>query len=174
MIDCAASGKAPNDRSSGLLARVKIDFKSCRLEASQNYRVRVMPETNGVWSVTLTHRAWNGLLYAHVHERIVRVLHIDKPPCLGHDPVSRGLAARIAFTKSSGDTPKPCALVPRKKRSTRSFSSCSLNGTSSNIISSFGRLSSGIRKKSPEIFADSIRPSASLNRTLSSFPPGAL
>src|SRR6266852_165529 len=59
MIDGAASSKAPNDRSSGLLARVKIDFESCRLEASQNYRVRVMPETNGVWSLTFTHRAWN-------------------------------------------------------------------------------------------------------------------
>src|SRR5260370_18277249 len=174
MIDCAASGKAPNDRSSGLLARVKIELKSARMEAAQNDRVRVMPATDSVRSLTLPHRAWNGLLHAHVHERIVPVFHIHKPPCLGHDPASPDFAASIAFTKSSGDTPKPCALVPRKKRSTSSFSSCSLNGTSSNIISSFGRLSSGIRKKSPEIFADSIRPSASLNRTLSSFPPGAL
>src|SRR5438445_8480386 len=133
-----------------------------------------MPETNSVWSLTLTNRTRNSLLHAHVHERIVSVLHIDQSPSLHQDPDSPGLAASIALTKSSGATPRPRAPVPRKKRSTRSFSSFSLNGTSSSIISSFGRLSSGIRKKSPEIFADSIRPSASLDPTFRSFPPAPL
>src|SRR2546430_7400845 len=109
-----------------------------------------MPETNSVWSLTLTNRTRNSLLHAHVHERIVSVLHIDQSPSLHQDPDSPGFAASIALTKSSGATPRPRAPVPRKKRSTRSFSSFSLNGTSSSIISSFGRLSSGIRKKSPE------------------------
>src|SRR5690242_12882500 len=133
-----------------------------------------MPETDRVRRLAFSDRSWNSLLHTHVPVRIVPVLHIDQSPSLHQDPSSQGLAASIALTKSSGATPKPCAPVPRKKRSTRSFNSFSRNGTSSNIISSFTRLSSGIRKKSPEIFADSILPSASLNRILSSFPPGAL
>src|SRR5438094_7430604 len=102
MIDCAASSKAPNNRSSGLLARAKIDFKSCRLEASQNYRVRDMPETNGVWSLTLTHRAWNGLLHAHVHEWIFPVLHIDQSPSLHHVAASPGRAPSFALPNTYG------------------------------------------------------------------------
>src|SRR5207245_1017261 len=174
MIDCSSPSKTPNHSSPSLFTRVKIDLERCGLETAQNYCVRVMPETNSVRSLTLTNSPRNSLLYAHVHERIVPVLQIDEPPSLHQATNSPGFAASIALTKSSGATPRPCALVPRKKRSTRSFSSFSLNGTSSSIVSSFARLSSGIRKKSPEIFADSIRPPVSLNRTLSNFPPGAL
>src|SRR2546426_6116562 len=133
-----------------------------------------MPETNSVRSLTLTHRPWNSLLHTHVHERIVPVLHIDQSPSLHQHSGPPDFAASIALTKSSGATPRACALVPRKKRSTRSFSSFSFNGTSSNIFSSLGKLSSGIRKKSPDNFTDSIRSPISLKRTLRSFPPSAL
>src|SRR5437870_3826670 len=66
-----------------------------------------MPETNSVWSLTLTNRTRNSLLHAHVHERIVSVLHIDQSPSLHQDPDSPGFAASIALTKSSGATPRP-------------------------------------------------------------------
>src|SRR3989442_13170832 len=112
-----------------------------------------MPETNSVRSLTLTHCPWNSLLHPHVHERIVPELHIDQSPSLHQHSGPPDFAASIALTKSSAATPTACALGPRKKRCTRSFSSFSFNGTSSNIFSSLGKLSPGSRNESPHIFS---------------------
>src|SRR5690348_5606889 len=112
MVDCSASGKTSDHCCPGLFAGVEADLKLRGLETSQNYRVRVVPETNSTRRGAFSDCSWNSLLHTHVSVWIVPVLHIDQSPSLHQDPFSEGLAASIALTKSSGSTPRPCAPVP--------------------------------------------------------------
>src|SRR6266487_3755870 len=101
MIDSSAPGKTADDLCPRLLARVIVDFEICGLEAAQYDRVGVVPEPDGVRSSPFTDGSGNGLLHAHVHERIITILCVYQPPSLYHHSPT-GLCCDYGLDKISG------------------------------------------------------------------------
>ncbi len=82
MVYCPTTRETSDHFCPCFLAGLKVHLLLCHLETSEDYRVGVVPEPDGVGSIALAYDAGYRLLNSQVSEGIVRVFKVDNAPGL--------------------------------------------------------------------------------------------